>query len=218
MIQVAAIAEVREPTDLVRREIDEPEVLGFWPFADTPGLHRCAGNGGRLPGGPAPPAFLQRCRPVSHARSMFRPPAPPNGTAYTIRSPFGDQTGLTASSETSRTGALPSTGILNKPGPCPSSPPVTIQAPSGDQSAVPCPSTPRRSMDAARVRELVPSADMMARRRFPSCLTTTATRLPSGDARGGSDSTPSAPLRTSNAWSFWTRQSPSPIPRDESDR
>ena len=39
-------------------------------------------------------------------------------------------------------------------------------------------------MDVANVRELVPSADMMARRRFPCCRTTTATRLPSGDDGG----------------------------------
>ena len=55
-------------------------------------------------------------------------------------------------------------------------------------------------MDGASVRELVPSADMIASCRFPGCLTTIATRLPSRDTTGGSDSTLSAPFVTSNTW------------------
>jgi hypothetical protein len=47
---------------------------------------------------------------------------------------------------------------------------------------------------------------------------TATTRLPSGDAAGGSESTPSAPFRISNACSFCKRHSPSPVPRAESER
>ena len=86
-------------------------------------------------------------------------------------------------------------------------PPVRIQASSGDQSAV-----PSMSMDSANRRRPVPSADMIARCRFPPLPSTTATRLPSRDTAGGSNNGPSAPLLTSNACPSWNRQSPSPVP------
>src|SRR5687767_138611 len=101
-----------------------------------------------------------------------------------ITSPFGEYTGLYAHPSTSRTGAPPSSGILNSPGDVPSLPAATIEDPSGDQSAALCPTTPWISIDGARVRELVPSADMMASCRFPGCRPTIAMRLPSGDTTG----------------------------------
>jgi len=90
-------------------------------------------------------------------------------------------------------------------------PPVTIQAPSDDQSTVPCSAAPSMSRDGANVREFLSSADTMTRCRFPSRLTTTATRLPSGDTAGGSDSPPSVSLEISDACPSLARHSPSPV-------
>src|SRR5438876_7446724 len=56
---------------------------------------------------------------------------------YTIKVPSGDHTGFSAIPATRRTGAPPPTGILNRPGPFASLPPVTIHLTSGDQDAGP---------------------------------------------------------------------------------
>ena len=47
--------------------------------------------------------------------------------------------------------------------------------------------------------------------RFPSCLTMMATRLPSADTAGGSNTAPLTPFQTSDACSSWTRHNHRPI-------
>src|SRR5439155_10768901 len=107
-------------------------------------------------------------------------------------------------------GGPPSIGILNRPGPLASSPPVTIHLPSGDHAALPCTST-----SSARDCCSAPSPDIMLRWVFPCFLRTTAARRPSGETAGGSRSAPSEPFQISRAWPSSKRHSPSPPPRDD---
>src|SRR5439155_24430252 len=99
---------------------------------------------------------------------------PPDRPPYTIRLPCGDQPGLTHLPSASRTGARPSTGILNSAEPCASRPPATLSFPSGDHAAAPWPAAPSISIDAANVLGFVPSAERTTRWRLPAFLTTTA--------------------------------------------
>jgi hypothetical protein len=131
------------------------------------------------------------------------------GAAETTRSGLARATSWP---ETRRTGAPPSTGILNNPDPCTSAPAATIHAPSGDQSALPWPPELCMVMDGANVRAFVPSLDMIDSRSFPSCPMMMATRVPSGDTAAGSDNESPAAFQTSDGLPSWNRQRPSPAP------
>ena len=67
---------------------------------------------------------------------------------------------------TSRTAGPPSTGTLNNPGPSTSRPPVTTQAPSGDQLIPPC----YFDLFSDRLQiSAVSGQQVKARATFPSC-------------------------------------------------
>jgi hypothetical protein len=88
--------------------------------------------------------------------------------------------------------------------------------PSGDQSTAHCPEAPATSMVEAIDRAFVPSADMIVTRRLPETRAITATRRPSGETAGGSESAPSRSLQTSVARPSSTFHSPSPVRRHRS--
>src|SRR5688572_33397921 len=84
-------------------------------------------------------------------------------SGYTVNRPSGDQTGLKDSLSSSRTGAPPSTGILNRRVPSPRLAATATHLPSGDQEAV-----PRTSKEsAASVRTFVPLVFMTYRPAVP---------------------------------------------------
>ena len=93
----------------------------------------------------------------------------------------------------SRTGAPPSTGILNSPSPLASLPPLTIQLPSGDQLAV-----PRASTSPPRARSWVPSAAIRCHWRFRLRVNAMAMVRPSGEIAAGDCSAPSEPFQISS--------------------
>src|SRR5262245_25177076 len=73
---------------------------------------------------------------------------------YTISVPSDDQTGFTDTPFVSLMALSPLAESLKRPGPLPSSPPITTHAPSGDQSGEPCAFSVVDS-----VRDSPPSAD-----------------------------------------------------------
>src|SRR5579883_1325680 len=99
--------------------------------------------------------------------------------------PSGDHTGSRPTVLVSRTGAPPETGILNKPSPLPSLPPVTIHCPSGDQSVDPSTSI----ADPIPVVS-APSDVINCNRLLPAWLVTIAIRRPSGEMAGGATMPP----------------------------
>ena len=101
-------------------------------------------------------------------------------------------TGSNAGPVTMGTGAPPSTGIMNSPGPAAALPPRTIHLPSGDHEGL-----PRTSMVSARGRRSPPSTETSVRIRFPCRLSTTATRSPFGETPAGPSSAPSEPFQIS---------------------
>src|SRR5262249_61544828 len=101
----------------------------------------------------------------------------------------------------------PSTGILNRPSPLPSLPPMTIHLPSGDQHGV-----PRIASVLAKSRDSVPSLVSRCRRRLPFCRRTNATRRPSAETAGGSSRAAVAPLPISSTSPFSYGDTPCPPP------
>src|SRR5450759_2726574 len=106
--------------------------------------------------------------------------------------PSGDQAGLDERSSTSRTGAPPSTGILNRRLPLPSSADAAIQRPSGDQDTV-----PRTSNDSASVRKSVPFELTTLSTPWPPFRTVKATRAPSAEMAGVATCPPSSARHSS---------------------
>src|SRR5208283_1334165 len=131
------------------------------------------------------------------------------GPEYAINDPSGDHTGFRPIVLVSRTGDPPPVGILNSPLPFPSSPPVTIQRPSGDQSA-----EPSTSNAGAISLESVPSAEINRSRRLPLRRVTTAIRVPSGEIAAGSAKLCAAP-HTSVDRSPSLRHNLSPVPTED---
>src|SRR5437016_5301778 len=111
--------------------------------------------------------------------------------------PSGDQTGLEMTESppaTSRTGAPPSAGTLNRGFALPSVAAMATHLPSGDQLGA-----PRTSSESSNPRALVPSAAMTCRRVLPRLRTRKQIRLPSGDTAGALGTAPSVPFHNSDS-------------------
>src|SRR5436190_6740214 len=124
--------------------------------------------------------------------------------------PSGDQTGLRCVPVVRRTGALPSTEILNKPSCWPSLPPVASHFPSGDQDGVPW-----TSIAALTAPDVEPSDRISNRVCLSLRLSEMAIWLPSADTAGGWRRTPSDPFQISEAWPPSKRHRPSLPPLDD---
>src|SRR5262245_46017458 len=117
--------------------------------------------------------------------------------------PSGDHTGARAAPVVRRTGAPPSTGILNRPSALPSLPAAAIHFPSGDQDTA-----PRTSTVTAKGRTGEPSVGSSRIVSLPPLLNDTTARRPSIDTAGGSSRGPSDPFQISEAWPSSRRHRP----------